>query len=101
MSITTPSSTTPIQGVYNHVLSNYVSPWVNSAPTGSFLSLAAKDGAGYDQSQATIDTMHSNNPFEAGGIEDEMQGYNQNGVYVDGVSESYWTLVNELAQHVL
>ncbi len=88
-------------GVYNHVLSNYVSPWVNSAPTGSFLSLSAKDGAGYDQSQSTIDAMHSNNPFEAGGIEDDWQGYNQNGVYVDGVSESYWNLVNELAQYVL
>ena len=45
--------------------------------------------------------MHSNNPFLAGGIEDDWQGYNQNGVYVDAVAESYWTLVNELAQYVL
>ncbi len=88
-------------GVYNHVATGYVSNFINSAPSGSFLTLSPKDGPGYDQSPSTLATMHSNNPFLTGAIETEWQGYNQNGVFVDAVSESYWTLVNELAQYVL
>ncbi len=88
-------------GVYNKVLTAFVSPWVNTASSGSLLSLSSKDGPGYDQSQSTLTDMHSNNPFQTADVEFDWQGYNQNGVLVDAVAESYWTLVNELDQYVL
>ncbi len=88
-------------GVYNYVLNAYVAPWVSTAASGALLSLSSKDGPGYDQSQSTIDAMHSNNPYQVGDTAFDWQGYNQNGVLVDAVSESYWNLVNELAQYVL
>ena len=43
--------------------------------------------------------MHSSNPFQDSN--GDWWGYNQTGVLVSGASESYWTLVNEVAQYVL
>ena len=84
--------------MYNHTVTSWVSSWLATATPGSLLSLSADDGANYDQSPATEDTMHSNNPYQdSNGY---WWGYNQNGVLVSGVSESYWTFVNEIAQYV-
>ena len=88
-------------GVESHVLSFYVSNWVVSAPSGSVLSMSPKDGPGYDQSPSTLAYLHSANPFESADPEFDWQGYNQNGVFVDSDSDSYWNMVNELAQYVL
>ncbi len=88
--------------VVNHVVMVKVANWVAGDPApGSMLSLSPKDGAGYDQSASTLYTMHSNNPFQTNDAGSDWQGYNQNGVLVDGVSESYWALMNAAGAYIL
>ena len=88
-------------GLYYHAIGpgGWVHVFVKNATPGSMLSLSANDGSNYDQSVSTQDTMHSNYPWQDSG--GNWWGYNQNGVEVSAASESYWTLVNELAQYVL
>ena len=91
-----------IRGCITTSLTTYVTPWVDFRGIGLHSSPSApRMSVGYDHSQSTIDAMHSNNPFLLGDTGNDWQGYNQNGVLTDAVSESYWTLVNELAQYVL
>ena len=86
-------------GTMNYVVNNYVTGLLSGLTPGSMLSLSAQDGGGYDNSISTIDTMHANYPFI--GKASDTFGYNQNGVLVDAVSESYWAVVDAGAKVVM
>ncbi len=65
------------------------------------LSLSPQDGGGYAGSLPTIAMMHSNQPYQLNDSENDWVGYNQNGVYVYAISESYWNFVNQIAEYVV
>ncbi len=84
--------------LYNQIInSNYFSNWLASATPDSMLSLSGEDGGVYDQSAST-EAWAGLGPYQD--THSDWWGY-VNGVLVTGVSESYWTLVNEVAQYVL
>ncbi len=84
--------------VINYVVNAYVANWLTTATPGSMVSLSPQDGGGYDESESTIATMHANIPYS--GQAGDWVGYNQNGVFVDSDSESFWALVNAAAKSV-
>ena len=86
----------------DYIEQNYVANWLsNGQQPGSMLSLAPQDGNGYDQSGPTLALMHTNQPYQTNDNNNDWVGYNQNGVFVYADSESYWAMVNDVAEYVM